>query len=167
MSKITQLARHAADHKYQVVIIGMKNFDNPAFSNFAHIPEFLETIVKTPKACVILDVFETLSTANSITLASDIGKNFERIQSVVDASRGCLALASRELNQTCVVYPPTSPITLDIDQFYSPDVARLVRAVFSPTHALVQWLDYTEAHIQKQHIIQQLPAATNTTRKKM
>lgn len=167
MSKITQLVRHAADHKYQVVMIGMKNFENPAFSNFAHLPEFLETIVNTPKTCVILDVFETLSSAQSMASATDIGKNFERIQSVLDASSGCLALSSRELNQTCVIYPPTSPITLDIDQFYSPDIALLVRTIFAPSHSLVQWLDSTEAHIQKQHIIQQLPAATHTIRKKL
>lgn len=167
MSKITQLTRHAMEHKYKVFGVLGQEFDDAGSAGFLHLPESFSAAIKQPNTCVIIDIMKTLSSAQSTTLATAVVKNIETIQSELDLSSGCLALSSHELKQTCVVYPPSSSIILDVEQFYSSDIALLVRTIFSPTHALVQWLDYTEAYIQKQHIVQQLPAATNTTRKKL
>ena len=169
MSTMTELARHALKHKYKVVGIGMQQIDTTAFSSLFHFHENgnIREAIQLPQTCVILDVMDTLSSAQSISSAAAVVKNLEDIQSELDLSSGCLALSSRDLDQTCLIYPPSSPIVLDVEQFYSADVALLLRTVFRPAHSLIQWLDYTEANIQKNRIINQLPPTAPNTRKKI
>lgn len=164
MNTVAQLARHALDHNIPVTLIGIRLENQQSFANFAHTPHIMEYV--QDKTCLILDVIQTFSSP-SLVVAQDVAEKFNSLQNKLQAHEGCLALASQEMNMVCLLYPPTASVDLDVERFYSADIASLVRTLFPSDHPIIEWLEHTEAHIQKQRISSQIKTSPASSRKKL
>lgn len=160
MNTVTQLARHAFDHRFFVTLVGSPK----SILRVGQISNVLEQIQN--KTCLVLDVMETFPSA-SFVIAQETAKNFKAIQNKIELHGGCLALVYEKMDLVCLLYPPTTAVDMDVERFYSADVALLVRALFPSDHSIIQWLDHTEAHIQKQRISNQIQSEPALARKKM
>lgn len=164
MNTVTQLARHALDHGLPVTLFGIRTKNQPSLSHFTHMLDYMEDVHY--KTCLILDAIQTFSSPSWV-VAQDIAEKFNGLQNKIQSHGGCLALASQEMNSVCLLYPPTASVELDVERFYSADIALLVRALFPPTHSIIQWLDHTESHIQKQRISNHIQINSVSSRKKL
>lgn len=165
MNTVAQLARHALDNNCPVTMVGVNTNENDALSRFNRLPfHMMENL--QPQTCLILDVIQTFSSP-SLVAAQDVAKKFEDIQKKIKSQGGCLALASQQMNCVCVLYPPTTSVGLDVERFYSSDIALLVRTLFPANHSIIDWLEYTESHIQKQRISNQIQTSPVSSRKKL
>lgn len=164
MNTIAQLARHALDHGAPVTLIGIRAENQQSLPHFTHIPSIIEHV--QDKTCLILDVIQTFS-SSSLVVAQDVAEKFNNLQKKIQSYSGCLALSSQERDLVCLLYPPSATIDLDVERFYSDDIAALTRILFPSDHPIIDWLEYTEAYIQKQRITHEISLATHITRKKM
>lgn len=164
MNTVAQLARHALDNSVPVTLIGIHAENLQSLSHFTHVSNIMEHV--QDKTCLILDVIQTFS-SSSLLVAQDVAEKFNTLQNKLQSHNGCLALASQERDLVCLLYPPSSTVDLDVGRFYSADIAALTRVLFPSDHSIIDWLEHTEAHIQKQRIIHEISPVAHVNRKKM
>lgn len=164
MNTLTQLVHHAHAHGLPVTLAEIPAQDQQSILNSGHMFNIIEQVHN--KTCLILDVMQTFSSP-SLAVAQSVAQKFNDLQNKIQLNEGCLALASKEMDLVCLLYPPTASVNLDVERFYSADIALLMRTLFPSDHSIIQWLDHTESHIQKQRISNQIQINPISSRKKL
>lgn len=159
-NKVVEFIEHAQKNNHAISVI---------YSSFPdYAKNLLNCIKDTPqsksdqKICVICDVsLWSKEDGRFLLLDTDL------IQHGIEANGGALVFCSEQTNQVCVLYSPITPIELEVERFFSPQLADLLRIHFSTSPNVLRWLDHTENSVQKQKILKEIVEPFSPHKKKL